>query len=164
MRRKEETFSSNRATTPLAAIMKSSISSVARFFSCFTTSTTCWLSTSRMHFAGVDVQRAMVVAQFLERLRNFVLQLELRLQFRRRGHFWRSRRRAFQPCSDRAVGELRLIANDGPIHVARTDRGAAIAIDDEFNHHGRPVHVLAAATTRPSKALPATSEKLMMPV
>jgi hypothetical protein len=32
-------FSSRRATTPLAAIMKSSINSVARFFSCFATPT-----------------------------------------------------------------------------------------------------------------------------
>ena len=38
--------SNMRATTPLAAIMKSSMSSVARFFSCFTTSTTLSLSTT----------------------------------------------------------------------------------------------------------------------
>jgi hypothetical protein len=40
MRRKDETFSSMRATTPLAAIMKSSINSVAWFFCCFCMSMT----------------------------------------------------------------------------------------------------------------------------
>ena len=41
MRRRDETLSSMRATTPLAAIMKSSISSVAWFLCWFSTSTTC---------------------------------------------------------------------------------------------------------------------------
>ena len=109
-----------------------------------------------MHFAGVNVQRAMLVAQLLERLGNFILQLELRLQFRRRGHFWRSRRRAFQPRSDRAVSELRLIANDGPIHVARTDRAAGSRSRTQSPPPACPR--FRAETTRPSKALPATSK------
>ena len=63
-------------------------------------------------------QRTMVEAQLLQRLGDFVLQFELCLQIRGRRHFRRSRRRAFQPRSDRAVGELRFVANDGPIYIA----------------------------------------------
>ena len=90
MRRKEETFSSSRATTPLAAIMKSSIRSVARFFVCFRHVDNLVVQHQRNDFTGVEIQRAVLVAQFLECLGDLILQLELSLQIRRRGHFWRS--------------------------------------------------------------------------
>ena len=139
MRRKEETFSSRRATTPLAAIMKSSIKSVARFFVSFRDAGNLLVESSGTTSLVSSSSAPLLVAQLLERLRDLVLQFELGLQLRRRRHFRRSRRRAFEPRSHRVVGELCLVANDGAIDIAGTQRAAGI--DHEFGDHGGPVHI-----------------------
>jgi hypothetical protein len=71
-----------------------------------------------MHFAGVNVQRAMLVALVLEGLRGLVLEFELRLQIGRRSHFCRRRALTFEPLPNRTICELRFVANNGLIHIA----------------------------------------------
>ena len=93
----------------------------------------------RNNFIRIEVKRAIREAQLLERLGNLILQFKLCLQIGRRGHFRRSGRCAVQPCSNGVIGQLRLVTNDRPIHIAGTQRAASV--DREFHDHGRPVHV-----------------------
>ena len=80
MRRKEETFSSIRATTPLAAIMKSSISSVAWFFSLIDYIDHLIIQQERTQFIGFQVEGAMLEALIFQLLCNFILKFKLCLQ------------------------------------------------------------------------------------
>jgi len=90
------------------------------------------LQHDRHHFGGIDVQRAMFVAELLQGLRRLILQLELLLQFGGGGYLGRGAGCAFEPGSHRVIGELRFVADDGAVDVARLDcaRGIDHELDD----------------------------------
>ena len=91
MRRMEETPAARSvcAITSLAAIMKSSIRCAARLLCRAAMSVTLPLLITGSRFHAVEGQRAQTMAGLTQRYGSFVLQLELRLQVRRRGHFGR---------------------------------------------------------------------------
>jgi len=139
MRRKDETFSSMRATTPLAAIMKSSISMVARFFLVLHDVNYLLVDHDRVHFAGFNIQRSMKVALFHQGLCDLVLEFELRLQIGRCSNLRRRRARAFQPRPHRVVHELCLVADQRPIHG--TGRHDPVGAGYKLGHHAQFISV-----------------------
>jgi len=88
----------------------------------------------------LDVERAVQVTLLAQRLGDGVLQSELGLEFSGGGDCgWRGCF-VIEPRADGAVGQLRLIANQGAIEVVRSD--VTIVADDEFNHDGGVVLIL----------------------
>ena len=91
------------------------------------------------HFGGVDVQGSVLEAYLAQRLRGLILELELSLQVGGSGDFWRGGSGGFEPCADGVVSELRLVADDGAIDVARLERAGGI--DDKLDDDGGAVDI-----------------------
>ena len=139
MRRSEDTVSSERATTPFDGDHEvfNQFRGVVLLFSYHVDH--LLIHHDRLQFAALEVERAMAEALILERLRNRVLQFELRRELARCGHFRRSWAGALKPCPDRVIGKLCPVADHGAIKVA----GAHVAIcaHNKLDHDAKKVFV-----------------------
>ena len=114
--------------TPLAAIMKSSMSSLARFFSSAARSRIWSRVEHRPRLDGFQVERAVLVPERLELLRRRVLQPQVGLEPRDRGDRLRHRPVAVEPGRDAVVGELGVVADQGLVDVGTAPRSRPVAI------------------------------------
>jgi hypothetical protein len=106
------------AVTPFAAIMKSSISALAR----------------------VEIERAALMPPRVERARGAILHLDLLVEPGHSGEPRRRGRGAVEPRGDAVVGQLRLIEDTRAIHVRL--RHLALGVDGHLDHDGEPILVL----------------------
>ena len=94
---------------------------------------------NRLRLRPIELQSTHLVPLSAQQTRRLVLQLELCLQIRRRRHFgvWTSR--AFQPRTNPAIRQLRLVAHQREIDLGIRNR--TIARHDQFDDDGYPVLV-----------------------
>ncbi len=87
----------------------------------------------RLRLVGLELERAMLVAQHRQAPRGRVLQPQIAVEPRNGADAGRRRRCIFEPGADLVVRQLRVIADDGAIDVAAGDRARVVheRLDDD---------------------------------